>query len=611
MYSDATLTTLRNAISIVELIGEYLPLKKSGLGYVGLCPFHNEKTPSFHVHPLKQCFHCFGCQKGGNIFTFVCAIEGLSFPEAVKKLAKRAGIELKEEANSRRAPAPQPIPGLARLTEALEWATKYFNYLLTEVPEYRLALDYLMSRGISRKTIDRFRIGVSPRGWNTLMDLMEKRKFTFSELTEAGLVIAKEGSPRKGYDRFRERLMFPIRDAEGSVIGFGARLLNDEPNQPKYLNSPESPLFSKRRCFYGIHESMRGIRVRGEAVIVEGYMDVVGLAECGVNNALATMGTALTEDHCAQLKKLCNRVVTVFDPDAGGQDAWRRSVHLFLESGIFAKDLSLPDGQDPDEYLQKEGAEKFYQSCEKAPRQITKLLKEIATEGHLSEEESAKWLSELTPILVASRRLSDRAILWDNISLVLKTSVEALKEISESGQARLAPKIEKAPDAKNAPAPGKKLPPTKEAAIDPLDLDFFDSALQWPQAFFAIPTTDWMAGIKEERVRYWLTALSEAGAPAPDRWPPVLEQLVQTEALMKLQALAAKWLIASSSSEERQAKDASLDGRTLRVLADRLLKRKRELEIRALSAQVKLSDKLGDDREGIRLLEKLKELRSH
>ncbi len=611
MYSDATLTTLRNAVSIVELISEYVPLKKSGTGYVGLCPFHGEKTPSFHVQPLKMCFHCFGCQKGGNIFTFVCAIEGLTFPEAVKKLAKRAGIELKEEANYRRAQPAAPIPGHARLTEALEWSAKYFHYLLTEVPDYQLALDYVMSRGISRKSIDKFRIGVSPSGWNTLMDHMTKRKFTFGEMVEAGLVVAKEGSPKKGYDRFRERLMFPIQDAEGLVIGFGARLLNDEPNQPKYLNSPESPLFSKRKCFYGIYESQRGIRVRGEAVIVEGYMDVVGLAEHGVNNALATMGTALTEDHCSQLKGLANRVVTVFDPDAGGQDAWRRSVSLFLDAGIFAKDLSLPDGQDPDEYIQKEGSEKFYLACEKAPRQITKLLKEIASRGAISEEESATILGDLTPILIASRRLSDRATLWDNISLVLRTSVEALKEIAESGQQRLQQlqQHQQKTDKSSVPSPNRPAPIPKEVKLDPLDLDFFEGSLQWPKEFLALNPQDWSPGLREEKIRFWLESLAKAGGPAIEKWPPLLETMVQTEAQPRLQACAAKWLIASGTSEIQEK--GGLDASIIKILSDRLLKRKRELEIRALSAQVKLSDKLGDDVEGIRLLEKLKELRSH
>lgn len=393
MFSENTLNSIRERMSIVELVGEYVQLKKSGQGYMGLCPFHNEKTPSFHVHAVKQCFHCFGCHKGGNIFTFLSAIEGLSFPDSVQRLAKRTGVTIETTQYRRDAPKPEPLN--ERLLSAQEWAAKYFHYLLTEVPEFRPTQDYLKSRGLTEKTIKKFRIGVAPKGWNTLLTLMQNRKFSFPELVQSGLVIQKEGTTH-GYDRFRERLMFPITDAEGNVIGFGARQLKDEPNQPKYINSPESPLFSKRKTLYGLFENQRGIRLKGEAVIVEGYMDVVGLYERGVENAVATMGTALTEEHAFQLKALTRRVVTVFDPDSAGSDAWHRSVHLFMTCGLFAKDLSLPDGKDPDEFIVAEGAEKFYKLCEKSPRQITKLLKEIAEKGPLSEEESAKLLSDST-----------------------------------------------------------------------------------------------------------------------------------------------------------------------------------------------------------------------
>ncbi len=191
MFSDSELNLIRDAINIVDLISEYVPLKKSGQGYSGLCPFHGEKTPSFHVHPLKQCFHCFGCHKGGNIFTFLSLIEGIAFPESVRRLAKRAGIEL-DDKFQKKPVVKVPTASSQRQVEALAWASKYFNYLLNEVPEYRFAKDYLTKRGISERAIKHFQIGVSPKGWNTLMDLLLKRNFTFDELVLAGLAIQKE-----------------------------------------------------------------------------------------------------------------------------------------------------------------------------------------------------------------------------------------------------------------------------------------------------------------------------------------------------------------------------------------------------------------------------------
>jgi DNA primase len=608
LFSETELNRIRDAIDLVELIGEYVALKKAGQGYVGLCPFHGEKTPSFHVHPAKQIFHCFGCQKGGNLFSFLCAVEGLPFPEAVQKLAKRAGITLEESSNRKYKPAPQP-PKNERVTTALEWAAKYFHYLLNEVPEYRSVKQYVLGRGLSQASIDKFRIGVSPRGWNTLMDLMMKRQFTWNELVEAGLVVAKEESPKKGYDRFRERLMFPIRNAEGSVIAFGARLLDDEKkDQPKYINSPESPLFSKRQTFYGIHENQRGIRLRGETIIVEGYMDVIGLYEKGVNNALATMGTALTEEHCSLLKGLTQRVVTVFDPDEGGQEASRRSIHLFLSHGIFAKDLALPPNTDPDEFIQKEGAETFYSLCERAPRQITKLLKDIASQGPLSEQETARLLEELTPILVASRRLPDRALLWDNISLILKISMEALKELSEGALARQTPKAAAQPQPAAHKVFPKRSAPPKTPTLDPLDLEFLRAAVRAPKSFLALPAQSWQAGIKEPRIRVWLLRLAEAHES--EQWASVLQDLALNEGDETLQGLATAQLMKPSEGTNLVATEGAAPAVEIEPLFERLQQRQKEVEIKSLSAQVRLTERLGNDEEGMRLLERLKALRS-
>lgn len=599
MFSEKTIEEIRSRVDLVELIGEYVELKKSGTSYKGLCPFHGEKTPSFMVQPLKQIFHCFGCHKGGNCFSFLTAIEGINFPEAVKQLAARVGVVVEEETYSPKKPSAETIPTAKeeRVYAALEWAAKYYNYLLLEVGENEFAREYCKKRGLSLKTLQKFRIGVSPKGWNTLMNVMFKKGFTFSELVEAGLVIQKDGKPNEGYDRFRERLMFPIHNRHGKVVGFGARLLTDENDQPKYLNSPESVLFSKRKILFGLHENQRNIRLRGEAVIVEGYMDVVGLSEKGVNNAIATMGTALTEEHCQELKGLTQKVVTVFDPDSAGNDAWHRSVHIFMANRIFARDLSLPNELDPDEFVQQEGADTFYELCKSAPRQITKYLKEIAAKGNLSEEESAKQLNHLVPILVASRNLPDRATLWDDICLVFKVSREALKELAESGMKSR----QHTPTQTPQPTRFGIRPPIKNGAkFTTLETEFFKACIRWPERFLDLSVSDWENAIKSEEIKRWLLQLSEV--KTIQEFEARLEFIINSNPSSAVLPLATEELFV----ETQQDKGAQL----FNAIYTRVRKATEEMQIKALTVQIKLAQRMGDETEVLKLLEKLKELRT-
>lgn len=595
MISDHTLNQIRDRLNLVDIVGEYVTLKKSGTGFTGLCPFHNEKTPSFHVHPLKQVFKCFGCQKGGNLFTFYSTIEGLPFPEAVEELAKRAGVQLEKTEVRRKEVKPVDV-GQLRLIEVNEWAAKYFNHLLTTQKEYQFAQEYLKKRGITEKTIETFQIGVAPKGWNTLRDLMLKRKFRMSELVAAGLVIPKDNNPNDGYDRFRERLMFPIRNAEGKCVGFGARLLRDEENQPKYLNTSESPLFAKRQILYGLFQNARGIRLREEALIVEGYMDVVGLHQAGVNNAVATMGTALTEEHCHQLKSLTRKVVTIFDPDKAGRDAWHRSIHTLIGAGIFAKDLSLPNGQDPDEYVLEHGAESFHELCAKAPRQVNKLLKEIALRGTMNAQESAKALEELTPLLVASRRLPDRAQLWDDISLVLKVSLEALKEVAESAYRNTRPKEATPPSAKPA-SRGPIQIPVKAPKPHPMDVELFQAAVGYPELFRQMAPEEWSAIVRDDRLRQWLEKLV-----ANENFDETLELLVQTE--------TSPWLLEPASARLMGERPQKKGEPLIEALRARLKELRKKKEIAALTTQVKLGQRLGDEEAQLKLLARLRELRA-
>lgn len=601
MFSDSILNEIRSRCDIVDVIGRYVTLKKSGQGYQGLCPFHNEKTPSFHVHPLKQVYRCFGsCQKGGNVFTFLMEHEKIAFPEAVRRLAKDVGVKIEEEKTFVKATAKPLSESQIRASKALEWAAKYFHHLLTQDKNYAFALKYLEKRGLTSKSIEKFRLGVSPKGWGTLIQVMTKRGFAWEDLQAAGLVVTKEDGKYQGYDRFRERLMFPITDKNGTIVGFGARALK-EGDEPKYLNSPDTPLFNKSRILYGLFENQREIRVQGEALVVEGYMDVVGLFEAGVPNAIAPMGTALTPEHCRELKTFTQKVVTVFDPDSAGINAWHRSMPLFLESGLFAKDVTLPEGLDPDEFVKKNGAEKFFELCDQAPQQVTKYLKEIAAKGSLGEKDRAKYLQELTPILVASRRLPDKgAVLWDDVSRLLNVSFDALQKLTQDTQYRLskpaAPAFPAPRPVPARPTPGKM----SRRQQFPQDWEFFRAALRAPQQFLQFPKEHWVGFLKEPELEAILLQAWDTqdavhmgnvlqGMAATASCPEILASL--TEALLK------------------EVDSTPVDPQWFPEVAKRISERKQRAQIQGLANQVRLSQRLGDSEEQLKLLEQLKNVK--
>lgn len=602
MFSESTLAEIKSRCDIVDVIGRYVDLKKSGQGYQGLCPFHNEKTPSFHVHPLKQVYRCFGsCQKGGNVFTFLMEHEGLNFPEAVRKLADQVGVRIEEEKTFTKVPR-KVSQEEEKAQGALEWAAKYFHHLLTKKPEYQFALKYLEKRGLSSKSIERFRLGVSPSGWSTLIQAMMKRGFSWEDLLAAGLVVPKEDSKFKGYDRFRERLMFPITDKNGKVVGFGARALK-EGDEPKYLNSPETAFFNKSRILYGLFENQRDIRLNAEALVVEGYMDVVGLFEAGVTNAVAPMGTALTLEHCRELKSLAQKVVTVFDPDAAGVNAWHRSVSLFLEAGLFAKDVSLDGGLDPDEFVKKHGAKTFYQLCDEAPQQTTKYLKEIAEKGVLGEKDRNKYLQELIPVLVASRRLPDKgALLWDDVSRLLNISFDALKKLVQDSNARVTPST---PAVMPSPQRPRASSAAKPIEKNLLDWEFLRLSLKYPERFLAFPKEDWFSFLKEPSVQNILDKLSQASDPAT--FQNRLEGLAASAEDPRLLSLLTGSLFGATPPQQPEESD---EKELFDEVAKRLSERKQKAQIKGLANQVRLSQRLGNSEEQIKLLEQLRKLKS-
>jgi DNA primase len=383
LYSDGVLDEVRNSVNIVSLVSEYLALKRSGRNHVARCPFHNEKTPSFNVNEDKQIFHCFGCGVGGDIFKFIMQIETLPFPEAVRFLAERYGIML-----------PQPSVQEENtggtdgetLRKAMDAAVAHYHHALLETEEGRSPLEYLAGRGVTRESIDRFRLGYSPAGGNALLSVLQKKGFSIPALEECGLVKRSEDGSRC-YDAFRGRVMFPITDIRGRTIAFGGRAMGDQ--QPKYLNSPETKLYNKSRNLFGLSYSRGGIQKQDCAVLVEGYMDFLIPFQHGVDNMVASLGTSLTPQQVKLLGRYTRQVVVSYDPDSAGLAATQRSLDLFLEEDFQVRVFRLPEGQDPDAFVRSAGAKEYVNRLRHSATYLEFVLESaIQSQGSLNDPKS-------------------------------------------------------------------------------------------------------------------------------------------------------------------------------------------------------------------------------
>lgn len=353
--AEEKVNEIRQAVEIVDVIGDYVQLKKQGRNYFGLCPFHGENSPSFSVSPDKQIYHCFGCGAGGNVFSFLMDIDGLSFQEAAVKLAERANIELKLEGQAA-GRNPQLPEGSKQMIEAHELLRKFYHHLLVNTKEGQDALEYLLNRGFTQEAIDRFQIGYALPSWDFAVKLLEKRGFSLELVSKAGLIIQRENEGTY-FDRFRNRIMFPILDNQGNTIAFSGRAMGDE--EPKYLNSPETQIFNKSKILYNFHLARGSIRKQQQAVLFEGFADVISANRAGVENGVATMGTSLTEEHISLLKRNVQAVTVCYDSDKAGIEAAFRASNMLSKAGIAVRVAMMPDGMDPDDFIKVHGEEKF------------------------------------------------------------------------------------------------------------------------------------------------------------------------------------------------------------------------------------------------------------
>jgi DNA primase len=364
---------VRAAADIVKIVGDYVKLRKAGANYMGLCPFHQEKTPSFAVHPVKQIFHCFGCGKGGDVFKFVMEMDSLPFPEALRRVAEKVGVHLEERAGDETYDANTKLR--AALMKLHEIAAKFFASQLGATAEGRMARAYLADRGMTDEVVGRFRLGYAPGDGQGLLRQLAGTDFEKETLEKSGLIIF-DAERQRPYDRFRRRIIYPIANDAGKVVAFAGRALGDD--QPKYLNSPETAIYTKSRLLYHLDRAAQAIRKLDYAILVEGYMDCIAVASSGIENVVASCGTSLTEGQIRLLGRYTRRVVVNYDPDSAGMAATERSLALLLEAGFEAKVLALPGGLDPDAFVRKQGVKAYGELLASAPSYLDYLTERAA-----------------------------------------------------------------------------------------------------------------------------------------------------------------------------------------------------------------------------------------
>jgi DNA primase len=550
--ADEIIQEVRDRVDIVELIGRHLTLKKSGRNHVGLCPFHGEKTPSFNVNSDRQSYYCFGCNEGGTVFTFLMHVENLTFPEAVRTLARECGIEVPESSGGGRSNTET----LYRANEVAQ--ARYRKALL--VPG-NPALAYLEARGLSAGAVEKFQLGYAPDSWDAVAHALRDESISPEIGAQVGLLAERRSGGH--YDRLRDRVTFPICDVRGRVIGFGGRAISPG-QEPKYLNTPESPLFRKRAALYGYPDALGPIRSAAHAVIVEGYFDRIALDLADVSNAVATCGTALTPDHVRDLHRRTGEVVLFFDGDEAGQRALEKALQLLLPEGLRVRAAILPSGDDPDSFSAREGTGALKALVDSAPRAIESVIARVAAGGHETAWETADAVSEVVPTLALIPSAVERSDYATQLALAVGTQpkhVEAAIAAQRRGE---------------DPRDAVPVRPRKSGPEDRIAAQLVRSLIEYPALIERVSTDELLAllpaGPAEEIVRA-LTA------------GPLAERL-DVEAICEHLGDAAKRLL-----RELATNSAELDADTAtRILDDTiqwLRKRLRDEEGRALTQQLR------------------------
>lgn len=475
-FDEAFLHEVRERNDIVSVVGDYVALRKAGTSWKGLCPFHGEKTPSFHVHPDRQFFYCFGCQTGGDVISFVREVNGFSFIEAVRHLAERAGLPMPERVSGPEGGDPSRARAGKASREARDGfydinrvALRFFTDTL-DTMEGSVCRDYLRTRGLARETVQRFALGCAPDRWDGLVTALQREGCDLRAAESLGLVVRRQGGSGY-YDRFRHRLMFPIRNIAGEVLGFSGRALGSDPEAAKYVNSPDSPLYQKGDNLYGLHEARQAMRKAGRAILVEGNVDLLRLSELGLAEVVAPLGTALTANQCRLLKRFVPQVIALYDGDGAGREAAKKAAQLALAEGVALQVASLPDREDPDTYARahgREGVERLFHKAVPAWEYLVdKALAE--TRGQESAQGAKLAVERLAPVLQALQSPEERAIFERQLAETLRLDERIVRELARAGERR-----------RPVEAPEVAAPP--EPALPMLELKLLELLVLIPEA---------------------------------------------------------------------------------------------------------------------------------
>jgi len=479
--------TIKSIADIVAVIGQFVQLRKAGQNYIGLCPFHTEKEPSFTVSPTKQMFHCFGCKKGGDLFAFWMEYHGTTFPEAVKELAERYNVPVSESAGS--SEEKRKAEYRKALFKVNEQACRFFQKVLLEEAEGDSARKYLAGRSLSSGIIEKFRLGFAPDSWDSLTRFLGKDSGWLKVAAAAGLLVERKSGGY--YDRFRKRVIFPIVNLRGQVVGFGGRVLDT--SLPKYLNTPESPVFHKGSLLYGLNNAFDAIRKTGSAVVVEGYMDVLALHDHGIPEAVATLGTALTDAHVRRLKGYAPEAVVIFDADEAGKKAALKSLPLFMNEGLKGKAVVLPGDHDPDSFVNAQGPSSLRDLIRKAGS-LFDFHMEVRLSGmDGSIEAKSAVIKEVLPVLGRLRNVSQQSLYVRRLSEKIGVKEDVLWVELKNLQRGMSG------DAENHGLSERLAKPAVEKRFS-RDLHFLNLLIHYPEAARGLRNLPWQVLLSDASI---------------------------------------------------------------------------------------------------------------
>ncbi|MBI3554670.1 MAG: DNA primase [Deltaproteobacteria bacterium] len=608
---------LKEQINIADVVGEYVRLRKTGSNYMGLCPFHAERSPSFSVTDKRQIYHCFGCQRSGDVISFIQEIQAVSFHEAIRMLAHKFGIKLPPEFAARgKSASAQPAADKLEVYYKLNDFVAQFYHMKLLSPEGKAAREYLEGRGVTEATIKSAKLGYAPNAWAELYDFLDSKKAPLDKAEELGLIRRKEGgadsSGRAHFDLFRSRVMFPVTDLRGRVIAFGGRAVGDN-DGPKYLNSTESPIFKKGSHLFGIFFAQKEIRAEDRCVVVEGFMDCLALQQEGIGYAVATLGTALTEKQVGMLKRFTRNIIVLFDGDSAGQEAQARAMETFLNEDVVVRGVSLADEYDPDEFVREKGAAALDALLANAPYLLDQRILELASQagGHAEAraravDQALPWVAKISSETARLVRVQELSGLFDMPIEVIERRLAQLR--TEHSATRKVAAQARPPAPVVVPARAARPQQPRAEMVDALDAKLLEIVVQHPALFNeAGEREEALHGLETEAARD--LALKLLGLPQGAQAQLGAEALdwASTPALKTITSRALM-LAEQEQTRQRTPEEADALKTEIKDLVRKLVRRGLERRKDSLRADIRKAEGSGQQTEYSRLMNEYHEL---